>query len=306
MAERILITGIAGGLAQLVADALLARGHEIIGVDYRDRPEGLRDDIVFYQANYNKTGIEDVFRRHPPRAVLHLGRVGNLKMTTGKRFDLNVVGSTKVLEQCLKHDVRKLVVLSTFHIYGAHPQNHIPISEQEPLRAGQSFPQLADAVQLDNQATQWVYQHRKLRTVVLRPCNVLGSHVHNAISQYFRQPTKIYLAGYNPMWQFVHEADMVRAIVLAYGDDKVGVYNVAGAGEVPIATALALAGGTVLPVPAPVASAYLRLRAGFGPALPPYLLDFLKYPCVISDARFRADFGYAPEVGLVHTIKTSA
>ena len=33
---HILITGIAGGLAQLVASKLLAEGHQVVGVDYRD------------------------------------------------------------------------------------------------------------------------------------------------------------------------------------------------------------------------------------------------------------------------------
>jgi UDP-glucose 4-epimerase len=304
MGERILITGIAGGLAQLVAQELLGRGNEIVGVDYRPRPAELVREITFHQANYNKTGIEDVFRRNPPKAVLHLGRVGNLKMVAGKRFDLNVVGSTKVLEQCLRHGVEKLVVLSTFHIYGAHPANHVPITEEEPLRAGQSFPQLADAVQLDNQAVQWVYQHPQLHTVVLRPTNVVGPHVSNAMSQYLRQRTQIYLAGFNPMWQFVHERDMARAILLAFDGKATGVYNVAGAGELPLAKALELTGAHVLPVPDFVASTYLRLRGRFVPALPAYFLDFFKYPCVISDAKFRKDFGYAPEMGLVQTIES--
>ena len=55
-----------------------------------------------YRANYNKTGIEDVFKRHRFDAVLHLGRVGNLKESIGKRFDLNVVGSQKIMNLCVQ------------------------------------------------------------------------------------------------------------------------------------------------------------------------------------------------------------
>ena len=41
--------------------------------------------------------IADVFRRHKPQVVLHLGRVGNLRVSKDKRFDLNVVGSAKII-----------------------------------------------------------------------------------------------------------------------------------------------------------------------------------------------------------------
>ena len=148
-----LITGISGSLSRRVADRLLARGDTVVGVDYRKAPSDLDPRIRFYQANYNKTRIEDVFRHHSFSTVLHLGRVGNLKEGMGKRFDLNVLGSQKIMNLCLQSHVKRLVVMSTFHIYGAHPANHIPISEEDPLHAGADFPQIADAIQLDNMAS---------------------------------------------------------------------------------------------------------------------------------------------------------
>ena len=156
-----LITGISGGLSQDVARILVAAGKEVVGVDYRETPKMAPplDGVKVYRANYNKTAIEDVFRRHSFDTVLHLGRVGNLKESLGKRFDLNVVGSQKIMNLAVAAKVKHLVVLSTFHIYGADPRNHVPISEDEPLRAATQIIQLADAIQLDNLATTWVYQH---------------------------------------------------------------------------------------------------------------------------------------------------
>ncbi len=301
-----LITGMAGSLAQLCATRLLEEGHEIIGVDYRPEPDLLRPEIVYYQANYNKTRIEDIFRRHRPRGVLHLGRVGNLKMTPGKRFDLNVIGSAKIMELSVKYDVDRLLVLSTFHIYGAHPANHIPISEEDPLRAGQTVPQLADAVQLDNQAVTWMYQHRKVRTVVLRPTNVIGRRIQNAISKFLRQPRLPYLLGFGPVWQFLDERDAVAAIEKAFFSDEYGVFNVGGSGEIPLHEALKLTGATLVPVPSLVGRMALRALELLGASFPPYLLDFFKYPCVVSDARFRETFGWKPEVGLVDAVTSAA
>lgn len=281
----------------------MEEGHSIVGVDYRPKPPTLRRGITFFRANYNKRVIEDVFRHHQVQAVLHLGRVGNLKTDANKRFDLNVVGSAKIMELCLKHKVERLVVLSTFHIYGAHPYNHIPIHEEEPLRAGQTFPQLADAVQLDSLASHWVYRHRKLKTVVLRPCNIVGPHIQNAISAFLRQRTLPFLLGFSPMWQFIHEADMVEALRLALKLDAIGVYNVAGSGELPLVESLRLTGARLIPIPWILANLALHVGGRF--TVPPYFLEFMRYPCVISDVKFRKAFGYVPTMGLRETIEST-
>ncbi|OGQ90651.1 MAG: hypothetical protein A2289_06160 [Deltaproteobacteria bacterium RIFOXYA12_FULL_58_15] len=300
---RVLITGIAGSLAQLVGKRLVADGNEVIGIDYRPVTHLVSPDILVYRANYNKTRIEDIVRRHRPTHVLHLGRVGNLKEQMNKRFDLNVVGSAKIMELCLKHQVERLVVLSTFHIYGAHPHNHIPIFEDEPLRASTTFPQIGDAVQLDSMASQWVYRHRKLKTIVLRPANVVGPNIKNAVSTYLRQPNLVYLMGFSPMWQFVHERDMVDAVALASQSSNVGVYNVAGNGALPLVRALELTGARLLPVPGAAADLALWLGGRFMRAVPSYLLDFLRYPVIISDAKFREELGYKATGGIEECIR---
>lgn len=302
--STVLVTGVAGNLARLTAERLVDDGHEVIGVDYR-HPRALRQEIIFYQANYNKARIEDVVRRHQPSHVLHLGRVGNLKVRANKRFDLNVIGSAKITELCLKHNVQRLVVLSTFHIYGAHPDNHIPISEDEPLRAAQKYPQLGDAVQLDSMASNWVYRHRDLRTAVLRPTNIVGPNIRNAISTYLRRPTLVCMLGFSPMWQFIHERDMVSAILEVFENDTAGIYNVAGRDAIPLIDALELTGAPVIPIPAPAADLALRLGRAVLPSVPPYLLDFFKYPCVISDEKFRTEHNFEPQVTIEEAIRST-
>jgi UDP-glucose 4-epimerase len=237
--------------------------------------------------------------------VLHLGRVGNLKERMGKRFDLNVVGSGKVMELCLKYGIRRLLVLSTFHIYGAHPHNHTPIYEDEPLRAGTDFPQLGDAVQLDSMATTWVYKHPEVKTIVLRPCNIVGPRIKNAMSRFLRQKRVPKMIGFNPMVQFCHESDMVAAVVVAGEGEAVGVYNVAGRSPIPWGSALELTGADILPVPSSFASFYLKVARRFGSALPAYMVNFTKYPCVIADGKFRTTFDWAPRVREVETIKST-
>ncbi|HEU4534658.1 MAG TPA: NAD-dependent epimerase/dehydratase family protein [Polyangiaceae bacterium] len=294
---NVLVTGIAGGLARRVAERLLGRGDDVVGVDYRaaEPPAGPGfERLTVLRASYNKTSIEDVFRHRRFDAVLHLGRVGNLKESFGKRFDLNVVGTQKIMNLCVAHGVRRLVVLSTFHIYGAHPSNHIPIHEDEPLRAGVEFPQIADAIQLDNMASTWVYRHPEVATVVLRPTNVVGPTLQNTMSRLLRARRAPYVFGFNPMTQFVDEDDLADAVLAAASGGRPGVFNVAGPGALPWREALGFVGSKPYPVVPALARAYSMAVAG----PPPYLLRFLMHPCVVSDAAFRAAFGWEPRVSL--------
>jgi UDP-glucose 4-epimerase len=294
--SSILITGIAGGLARRTSALLLRRGHTVTGVDYREAQP--LPGVTIHRASYDKTAIEGVFRHQPFDAVLHLGRVGNLIEELDKRFDLNVVGSQKIMNLCLSYGVKSLVVVSTFHIYGAHARNPTPISEEDPIRAGHEFPQIADAIQLDNMASTWVYQHPEVRTVVLRSTNVVGPTINNTMSRVLRLPRIPYLAGYNPMTQLIHEDDLALAIVAASTGKARGVYNVAGGSTIPWRTALDLAGATTFPLPSSLVKAYLRAFSAF----PEYLVNFFKYPCVISDAVFRRAFEWAPTMGVRATL----
>ena len=296
---QILVTGMAGGLSQLIARRLLQEGHEVVGVDYRPVPP-LPDlpGMITYRANYNKTAIEDVFRRHAFERVLHLGRVGNLKEDMGKRFDLNVVGSQKIMNLCLQYGIKRLLVLSTFHIYGASPANHIPIAEDEPLRAGSQFPQLADAIQLDNMAATWVYQHREVLTAVLRVTNVVGPSIHNTMSNFLRGRQVPFLMGFNPMTQFIHEDDLTEALYRAQGGEATGIFNVCGREAVPWRTALELCQARTFPLPSALVAAYLKIASVF----PEYLVNFFKYPCVISDRAFQKAFDFEPQVSVQETL----
>lgn len=297
----ILITGIAGGLAQRVARHLLDGGHSVTGVDYRELPSSLGEGLerlTVLRAHYNKTIIEDIFRRQSLDAVLHLGRSGSFKESAGKRFDLNVVGSQKIMNLCVQHGVKNLIVLSTFHIYGAHPANHIPIAEDEPLRAGLEFPQIADAIQMDNMASTWVYRHPDVRTVVLRATNIVGPTVRNTMSAFLRRPRVPYLPGFNPMSQFVHEDDMARAVLAAWQSSCSGIFNLAGPAVIPWRTALELCRAKTFPILWPLTKLYTEIAGN----LPHYLVNFFRYPCVISDRAFREATGWAPELSMEDTL----
>ena len=300
----ILVTGVSGQLARIVCE-LLAGQDELVGIDVRPLPAGRVFPGEFYCTRYTQRRTAEVFRKHKPRVVVHLGRIrGTEVQSTSYRYNQNVLGTRHLLECSLKNGVDRVVVLSTYHVYGAHQHNHVGIREDEPLRASQIFPELADAVELDHAATSFLWRYRRVETVVLRPCNIVGPSLNNMTSRLLRAKRAPKLLGYDPMMQFMHERDAARAIQLAVNSDRWGVYNVAGEGAVPYRAAIKLAGGQPFPVPHflayPLVGSLARMRLLF----PKHLMDYFRYPTVISDQSFRDELGYAPQYDTVETLRS--
>lgn len=291
---KLLITGVAGGLAQLVVD-LLARKYRLVGIDPRPLPDGVRFPGEFASMDYRSRKLDELFRQHEFHAVLHLGRLplGYLAKDSD-RFNVNVLGTRHLLELCARHRVQNVVVCSSFHVYGAHPHNPLYLSEDDPLRASHTFPELVDAVELDNTATAFLLKHPEIRVVVLRPCNVIGPSIRNRISTFLRSRFCPYSLGFDPPMQFLHEADFARAVKLALECPKRGVYNVAGEGVVPFTHAIRIAGAKAVPFAQLLVSPLGLPLRGLG--FPLHLADYFRFPVVISDQPFRREFGFRSQI----------
>lgn len=301
--KKVLITGAAGGLAAIVADTLKGK-FELYGVDPRPQPAEDKFPGQFFQTDYRQRKMADLFRIHKFDAVIHLGRVpiaARLRKT--QRFNLNVLGTRSLLDLALKYRVKSVIVLSTFHVYGAHQHNHLYISEDDPLLASQTFPEIVDAVELDNVSVAFSLRNPSVRTVILRPTNIIGNRIKNQISTFLRGSVCPILLGFDPMWQFIHEQDMANAILLALEGEKSGMYNVSGEGVIAFSHAVRLAGGSPLPIPSFLSRVVIRGLKLAGQYFPRHLVDFFKYPVVISDKAFRKDFGYQPHISTADALR---
>ena len=301
---KILITGASGAIARLVASAISPKC-ELVGVDPRPAPSSSHFPGKFVVADYHSRKLDEVFKEHQFDAVLHLGRIReSQKYSAQYRFQMNVVGTQKLLDLTREHQVKNLIVLSTYHVYGAHKLNPLQLTEDSPLRASQSFPELADAVEMDHAATTFMWKHRDTRTTILRPVNIIGKHVRNTICSLLRSGVCPKIIGFDPLLQFMDEKDVARALILALENEIAGVFNVAGEGVIAYSHAIKHAQAMTIPIPPLVTAGFVRILddiSGFG--FPPYLMEYFKYPTIVSDDLFRKLFGYQPKVKTVQSIR---
>lgn len=296
--KKILMIGIAGGLAQMTARLILTEhpDWEIIGIDSRNvskvpQIKGLQS----IELKYSRGNFENLFRTHHFDVVFHLGRIShssNTQNVLAKRIELSVMGTNRILELCERSGVKKVIVLSTFHVYGAMPDNSIFLAEDAPLRASIRHPELRDVIEMDQICTSWMWKNQNtISTVVLRPCNIIGTQIQNAMTKFLSGPISLSPMDYNPFFQFIHEFDMAHILYRSLNSLPTGTYNVAGNDFISLRDALKVVGTKGIPFPMVLAEGLNSVLKKVKIDVPEYLLDYLKFSCLISNQELKKHLG---------------
>lgn len=298
---RVLVPGISGLIAREVAFELLRRGHDVFGIDsrpWRDAPKEVKVHVV----DIRKRAAEDVFRRVKPEGVIHMATVTHLREKSEDRYRINLGGTRAVFDYADAHGTEHLVFVGRHTFYGAAPDSPLYHKEHEPPMAVHAFPELADLVAADLYANTALWRFTRMKTAVLRVCYTLGPAKHGTLAafiQFRRVPTVL---GFDPLFQFMHEHDVARAIVTALEARLHGVYNVAGPPPLPLTTIVRAVGHAPVPIPEPL------LRFAFGrfglPQLAPGAIEHLKYPVVVDASSFKSATDFAHEHDELETIES--
>lgn len=287
---NILIIGASGGLSQILIQLIRTSNPEyhILGIDNRSTDNLYRDDKVQYiRMKYSRGNFENLFRHHDFDTVFHLARqthTTNAASVINQRMDFAMLGTARILELCELKGIKNLIFLSTFHVYGAFSDNPVFLCESSPLRASLKYPDLRDVVEMDQLCSSWMWKNQgKTKTVLLRPCNIIGTQVNNAMTRYFASPIGIRPIDFNPHFQFLHEFDMANVLYRAIKDIPTGIYNVAGNDFISLEEALKITKTKVIPFPLSMATLLNSMLKKMSLEIPDYLIDYLKYSCLISN-----------------------
>jgi UDP-glucuronate 4-epimerase len=133
---KVLVTGTAGFIGHELAQRLLARGDEVIGIDnvndYYDvslklaRLNNINNHPRFTEIRagiHDRAAIEDVFEKYKPQRVVNLAAQAGVRYSLKNPYayvDSNLLGFVNILEGCRHHNVEHLVYASSSSVYGAN------------------------------------------------------------------------------------------------------------------------------------------------------------------------------------------
>jgi UDP-glucose 4-epimerase len=303
MPRTVLVTGLSGNLGRALAKLLHTETH-VVGLDRRPFP-GRPKDIAHHRVDLRKAKAEEAFRQRRPEALIHMGIVHDPRVPRSEAHSFNVLGTHKILDLCVRHGVKKVVVLSSANVYGPRPDNSNFLPEEAPLMAGERFSEIRDLIELDMYAQSFMWKHPQLETVILRPVNIVGPTVRNAPSNFLRLESPLTVLGFDPMVQLIHEEDVCRALALALRPGLRGVFNVTGPGEVPLSAVLRELGRRPIPVPHVLIRPLVRRAfeahlSGF----PPEEVDHIQYLCVVDGSLFAREAGWTPSRSMRETVRS--
>jgi UDP-glucose 4-epimerase len=121
--------------------------------------------------------------------------------------------------------------------------------------------------------------------------------VHNQITDLFEKPRLIAIRGAASPFVFIHDQDVVAAIVQGVDSPVTGIFNVAGDGKLDIDEIARRLGKGCVILPAGLLQAALWLLKKLGlTQYGPEQIDFLRYRPVLANRRLKEEFGYVPKL----------
>lgn len=123
--NKVLITGVAGLLGSRLADYIIETqpGVEVVGIDDLSGgyEENINPKVEFWRMNLVEHPIENCFEVHKFDYVFHFAAYAAEGLSPFIRqynYENNLVATARIINQCIKHNVKRLVFTSTLAVYG--------------------------------------------------------------------------------------------------------------------------------------------------------------------------------------------
>lgn len=231
---KTLVTGGAGFIGCAVIDKLQREGHEIFVMD--NLSFGKREFINIPDSNFfhvdilDREKVDKIFADIKPEIVIHLAAVHFIPYCNQHPYessDINIRGTTHILNACRKNGVGKIFFASTAAVY--------PIYDEAVTEKHQTGP--LDIYGLSKLTGEHLLNEFHLMTgvptIVCRFFNAFGPNetnphlipeIQNQINSGMR---KIKLGNLTPKRDFIHTSDMANAVhtLLTKIDKGIDTFN---------------------------------------------------------------------------------
>jgi UDP-glucose 4-epimerase len=248
---RILITGGAGFIGSHLADALIARGDQVVALD--NFSTGSTANIKHITKNFeiidgdirnadlvNET-VKDVDLIFHMAAALGVNTILESPLES---ISTNITGSEVVLNAAANHK-KRILIASTSEIYGKNPKQPLNESDDRVVGSPQKIRwSYSDAKAIEEAMAFSLNQEKALKVTTARLFNTVGprqsAQYGMVVPRFVRsalknEPINIYGDGTQSR-VFCHVYDAIEALLALVGTDRTinQVYNVGGTGEVTI------------------------------------------------------------------------
>ena len=270
----ILVTGGAGYIGSICAEALLQQGHEVIIVDnlQEGHREAVSPESIFYEGDFgDRSFLENVFRRHAINAVMHFAadtRVETSMEDPGRFFRNNLANGITLLDVMRDMGCKRIIFSSTAATFGE--PLYIPIDEEHPQLPVNSY---GESKLMFEKVLDWYHRAYGIKFNALRYFNAAGASeklgdakrtvtllIPVTVQVLLGQREKLFIFGrdYDTrdgtcIRDYIHVEDLARAHILAlekldeYPNGKYNLGNGQGFTNLEVVNAVEKVTGKTVP-----------------------------------------------------------
>jgi UDP-glucose 4-epimerase len=292
MGRRVLVTGLSTFWGGRAAQALERDPSVdvIIGLDTREPTVELeRTEYVRTDESYSI--LSRIVRATQVDTIVHTFLVVDSSLVPARAMhEINVIGTMNLFAAASQPEsrVRDVVVKSSTLVYGSNFADPVWFSEDSRRSALPRHRVERSLLEVEGYVRDYAADNPGVSVSLLRFSNVLGEDIDTPITRALSLPLVPSIFGFDPRLQFVHEDDVIRALMFVLDHDIEGTFNVAGDGLLPWSEVAALCAKRLAPLP-PIGrglAAALLSRAGID--MPPELVDLLTYGRGVDNRRLKA------------------
>ena len=208
--KYILITGVAGFIGSRFADYIIENHPEynVIGIDnlFGGYIENIHKDVIFYNLDLSTDDISQIFDKYNIEYVYHFAAYAAEGLSPFIRkfnYQNNLVATANIINECIKHNIKRLIFTSTMAVYG-HGQGKDKFYEEDQPCPIDSYGVAKYACEQDIRIAG---EQHGLDWCIIRPHNVFG--IKQNIWDKYRNVLGIW------MYQSIHNQPMT-----IYGDGQ--------------------------------------------------------------------------------------
>lgn len=317
---KILVTGGTGFTGKALVKRLLDMGHEVVALDYKEghKTQELRDwgaEVIL-----GSVTDKDVVRRSVQGVeIVHHVAAAFREMNVPDTFyyDVNVGGTSNVLEAAFEEGVRKVIYCSTCGVHGN--VDHPPAGEDAPIQPADYY----QRTKYEAEPIVRQFHDRGLKTVTLRPAAIYGPGDPERFYLIFKRVAKGTFPMFGSGKTYYHPLyidNLIDAFILAMEDGRGDgeAYLIADEQYLEIEDLVRRVGRALAvdvkiphyPVWPVVAAGHVCEKVckpfGITPPLFPRRVDWYRQNRAFKIDKAKRDLGYQPRVGIDEGLRRTA
>ena len=176
--KYVLITGVAGLIGGRMADWIVEHHPEytVVGIDslFGGYLENVNDHVIFYKRDLAVDDIRDIFDQYQFDYVFHFAAYAAEGLSPFMRkfnYSNNVLSTMTIINECVSHDIKRLVYTSSMSVYGWGMNPNVRFHEDDQPSPIDPYAVSKYACEMDIKIAG---EQHGLDWCIIRPHNVYG------------------------------------------------------------------------------------------------------------------------------------